>query len=139
MAQLFRPYEPHQALLLPPSLDDWLPANHLARFVSDTVDALDIGPFFKKYREREDGRGRVAYHPKLMLKVLIYAYSTGIFSSRKIYKRRKTLVEPVFGWIKSVLGFRSFSLRGLRGVEGEWNLVCLALNLRRMAPRITWV
>jgi len=52
---------------------------------------------------------------------------------RARYKRRKAIVEPVFGWVKRVLGFRAFSLRGLRKVGGEWSLVCLALNLRRMA------
>lgn len=52
---------------------------------------------------------------------------------RKRYRTRKCIVEPVFGWVKHVLGFRAFSLRGLRKVAGEWNLVCLALNLRRMA------
>jgi transposase len=52
---------------------------------------------------------------------------------RKHYRRRKHIVEPVFGWVKRVLGFRAFSLRGLRKVAGEWSLVCLALNLRRMA------
>jgi len=52
---------------------------------------------------------------------------------RARYKKRKGLVEPVFGWVKRVLGFREFSLRGLRKVAGEWNLVCMALNLRRMA------
>ena len=96
MAQLFRRYDPKQALLLPPSLDDWLPAGHLSRFIADTVDELDIGPFFKKYREREDGRGPVAYHPKLMLKVLIYAYSVGIFSSRKIAQGVDDLVALRF-------------------------------------------
>jgi transposase/IS5 family transposase len=54
-------------------------------------------------------------------------------SGRERYRRRKHIVEPVFGWVKRVLGFRAFSLRGLRKVAGEWNLVCLALNLRRMA------
>jgi transposase len=58
---------------------------------------------------------------------------------RARYKRRKVIVEPVFGWAKQVLGFRSFLLRGVRKVRGEWNLVCAALNLRRMntlmAPR----
>ena len=58
---------------------------------------------------------------------------------RKIYKRRKVIVEPVFGWIKSVLGFRGFSMRGLHKVEGEWNLVCLALNLKRLSTRMAWV
>jgi len=54
---------------------------------------------------------------------------------RARYRKRKGLVEPVFGWVKRVLGFRAFSLRGLRKVEGEWSLVCLALNLRRMSTR----
>ena len=52
---------------------------------------------------------------------------------RARYRKRKAIVEPVFGWVKQVLGFRAFSLRGLRKVAGEWSLVCLALNLRRMA------
>ena len=51
---------------------------------------------------------------------------------RAAYRMRKWIVEPPYGWIKNVLGFRQFSLRGKRKVEGEWNLVCLALNLRRM-------
>lgn len=54
---------------------------------------------------------------------------------RARYKQRKGIVEPVFGWVKRVLGFRAFSLRGLRKVAAEWNLVCLALNLRRMASK----
>jgi transposase len=57
---------------------------------------------------------------------------------RKTYSRRKGIVEPVNGWIKSVLGFRQFSLRGLAKVAGEWTLVCLALNLRQMSPRMEW-
>lgn len=57
---------------------------------------------------------------------------------RQRYRRRKTLVEPVFGWVKQVLGFRSFLLRGCHKVRGEWNLVCLALNLRRMSTKIAW-
>jgi hypothetical protein len=48
------------------------------------------------------------------------------------YRRRKAIVEPVFGWIKQAMGFRQFSLRGVDKVAGEWGLVCLALNLRRM-------
>ena len=54
---------------------------------------------------------------------------------RARYKQRKGIVEPVFGWVKRVLGFRAFSLRGLRKVAAEWSLVCLALNLRRMAAK----
>lgn len=55
---------------------------------------------------------------------------------RQRYSKRKSIVEPVNGWIKSVLGFRQFSLRGLQKVSGEWTLVCLALNLRRMRPLV---
>lgn len=57
---------------------------------------------------------------------------------RKTYGRRKGLVEPVNGWIKSVLGFRQFSLRGLAKVAGEWVMVCLALNLKQMSPQLVW-
>jgi IS5 family transposase len=57
---------------------------------------------------------------------------------RKRYSKRKSIVEPVNGWIKSVLGFRQFSLRGLQKVSGEWTLVCLALNLRQMSPQLEW-
>lgn len=58
---------------------------------------------------------------------------------RARYRRRKAIVEPVFGWVKRVLGFRAFSMRGLRKVAGEWSLVCLALNLRRMATQgVSW-
>ena len=54
-------------------------------------------------------------------------------AGRKLYVLRKQTVEPVFGIIKSVMGFRQFSLRGLDKVKGEWTLVCLAWNLKRMA------
>ena len=53
-------------------------------------------------------------------------------AGRAIYRRRKGIVEPVVGWIKNVLGFRDFSLRGVEKVSAEWDLMCLAVNLRRM-------
>ncbi|MBK8179284.1 MAG: transposase [Planctomycetes bacterium] len=84
MAQTFHPYEPDQPLLFPPSLRDWLPDEHPAHFISDTVDELDLSAFHRKYEEREDGRGQLAYHPALMVKLLIYSYSVGLFSSRRI-------------------------------------------------------
>ena len=84
MGQIFEPYEPDQALLFPPSPRDWLPEDHLAFFVSETVEQLDLSAFYAKYEQREDGRGNCAYEPRLMLKILIFSYCTGIFSSRKI-------------------------------------------------------
>ncbi len=57
---------------------------------------------------------------------------------RAKYKRRKHLAEPPFGWMKRGLGFRQFSLRGISKVTAEFNLLCLALNLRRMATMMRW-
>jgi IS5 family transposase len=57
---------------------------------------------------------------------------------RRRYRKRKHIAEPPFGWIKAVLGFRQFSLRGLKKVKAEWQLVCLAANLRRMNRMMAW-
>lgn len=82
MSAIFQPYAPHQQLLLPPSLQDWLPEDHLVYFISDTVDQLDLSSIIKKYRRM--GSGNSSYHPAMMLKLLIYAYCSGVFSSRRI-------------------------------------------------------
>ena len=82
MSGLYQPYEPNQAHLFPPSPRDWLPEDHLAHFISDTVDALDIKVLEEAYRR--EGAGTLAYHPRMMLKLLIYSYCSGIFSSRAI-------------------------------------------------------
>ncbi len=92
MGQIFEPYEPDQAHLFPASPKDWLPEGHLAFFVSDTVDELDVEPFIAKYASREDGRGSLAYHPRMLLKVLIYSYAVGVFSSRRIAAGLEDLV-----------------------------------------------
>jgi transposase len=89
MAKTFRPYEPDQMLLMPPSLADWVPEDHLARFVSDLVETLDLSAVEETYAEE---RGYPPYHPRMMTKVLLYAYATGTYSSRKIARR---LVEDV--------------------------------------------
>jgi transposase len=85
MAKTFRSYLPEQDLLLPPSLRDWLPANHLAYFVSELVDELDLSAITAPYEEEE--RGFPPYHPVMLTKVLLYAYCVGIFSSRRIQRR----------------------------------------------------
>ena len=82
MAINVRDVERDQLFLMPPSLRDWLPEDHLAWFVLDVVDQLDLAPFFASHRE--DGRGGASYHPSLLLAVLLYAYCTGERSSRKI-------------------------------------------------------
>jgi transposase len=85
MGERFAPYAPDQQLLFPPSLRDWLPDGHLCYFISDTVDQLDISSIVNKYRSA--GGGNVAYHPRLMLKLLFYGYASGVFSSRKIARQ----------------------------------------------------
>jgi transposase len=85
MAYNFRACDRDQAFLLPPDVRDWLPSDHLAWFVLDVVDQLDLGPFLKAYRA--DGHGRAAYAPQMLLAVLLYAYCTGIRSSRQIERR----------------------------------------------------
>jgi transposase len=85
MAYNFLACDRDQAFLLPPDVRDWLPANHLAWFVLDVVDQLDLGPFLKAYRA--DGHGRAAYAPRMLLAVLLYGYCTGVRSSRQIERR----------------------------------------------------
>ena len=81
----YRPYEPQQELLLPASLQDWLPKGHMAYFIGDTVDAFDLKAFYARY---EGGGSRnQPFHPAMMVKVLVYGYATGVFSSRKIERR----------------------------------------------------
>ena len=82
MGTTFRPYQPDQMLLLPQDLREWVPEGHLAHHVSDLVDALDLGAFYAPYKG--DGRRNSPYDPRMMVKVLIYAYGTGTFSSRKM-------------------------------------------------------
>ncbi len=81
MAKTFRPYDPDQMLLMPPSLADWVPEDHLARFVRDVVETLDVSAVEDVYTEE---RGYPPYDPRMMVTVLLYAYCTGTYSSRKI-------------------------------------------------------
>ena len=90
MGTSYRPYQPDQAYLLPPSLREWLPEDHLAYFISDTIDALDLRVLYERYEG--DGRRNRPYHPAMLLKVLVYCYATGVFSSRRIAAK---LVEDV--------------------------------------------
>lgn len=85
MSRIYLSYDPEQRLLLPPDLRDWLPEGHLALFVSDVVDQLELSAILQSY-ENEDGRGRPPYHPLLMVKLLVYGYCIGKVSSRKLEK-----------------------------------------------------
>ena len=119
MAKTYRPYVPEQDLLLPPSLRDWLPEDHLAFFVSDLVDHLDLSAIMKVYEEED--RGYPPYHPVMMTKVLVYAYCVGVFSSRRIQRRLLEDIpfrmlaagnEPDF---RTIADFRKTHLTALQG------------------------
>ncbi len=81
MSKMFRPYEPDQIYLFPPSPREWLPDDHLVFFLSDVVDSLDLSVIHADYMEE---RGYPPYHPLLMVKILLYGYARGIYSSRKL-------------------------------------------------------
>lgn len=83
--KIYRPYQPNQLLLLPPSLHEWLPNDHLVYFLSDVVDALDLSEIEQSYEE--ELRGKPPYHPGMMVKILLYAYCVGVYSSRKIERQ----------------------------------------------------
>ena len=76
----FRQVDRATGFLLPPSVNEWLPERHLARFVVEVVEQLDLSPMIKAYR----GSGSASYHPSVLLAVLVYGYATGVFSSRKL-------------------------------------------------------
>jgi transposase len=90
MSKNYRLYQPDQLFLMPPSLREWLPEEHLAYFISDLVDDLDLSEIEAVYQD--ETRGQPPYHPRMMLKVLLYSYCVGVFASRKIQKR---LIEDV--------------------------------------------
>src|SRR5919204_3002104 len=85
MAYNFLRSDRDQPFLLPPDLRDWLPAEHLAWFVLDVIDQLDLTAFYASYRA--DGHGHPAYDPETLLGVLLYAYAIGVRSSRQIQRR----------------------------------------------------
>ncbi len=120
MAKGYRPYLPEQDLLLPPSLRDWLPDNHLVWFVSDVVDQLDLSGIHAVYEK--ELRGQPPYDPRMMTKLLVYGYCVGVYSARKI---RQRLVEDVAFRVlaagnepdfRTISDFRKIHLKALEGL-----------------------
>jgi transposase/IS5 family transposase len=85
MSTSYVPYQPDQQYLMPCALQEWLPQGHLAYFINDTVDRLDLRAFHARYAD--GGSRNQPFHPAMMVKVLVYAYATGVFSSRKIARK----------------------------------------------------
>jgi transposase len=86
MTASYLPYDPTQTLFLPPALREWLPEGHLAYDISDTIDSLDLGAFHARYAGGGGPRNQ-PFDPAMMVKVLLYGYATGVFSSRKIARK----------------------------------------------------
>src|SRR5665213_1242707 len=96
-SKTFRHYDPTQSFLLPPSLDDWLPEEHTARFIAEVVDEmLDLSSVYDSYVEAS---GAPPYDPAMMLKLLLFAYSTGVTSSREM--ERRCHVDVAFRWLSA--------------------------------------
>ena len=136
VAKTFRPYDPHQILLLPPSLDEWLPEGHLARFVSELVEeVLDLSAIRAAYVEE---RGYPPYDPRLMLKLLIYGYCTGQRSSRVIEKRChddvafRYLAAGVAPDFRSIARFRRRHLEALAGLFLQALRLCQKAGMVRL-------
>jgi transposase len=136
MAKSYRPYFPEQDFLLPPSLREWLPEDHLAYFVSDLIDQLDLSAIESHY-EREE-RGYPPYHPRMMTKVLIYGYCVGVFSSRRLEKRLVEDIgfrvlaagnEPDF---RTIAEFRRIHLKALEGLFEQVLRLALKLGAMRL-------
>ncbi len=120
MPKGYRAYVPEQGFLMPPSLRDWLPEGHLAYFVSDVVDQLDLSAIHAVYEKEK--RGQPPYDPRMMTKLLVYGYCVGVFSSRRIQKRLQEDIafkvlaagnEPDF---RTISDFRKIHLSALQGL-----------------------
>ena len=134
--KVFRAYDPDQQFLMPPSITDWLPEHHLARFLSELVDeVLDLDPFYAAHTEQ---RGFPPYDIRLMLKLLLYGYLTGTRSSRGIEKACHEMVAfrflaanqaPDF---RSVSRFRQRHLDALRGLFGQVLELCTEAGMVKL-------
>ena len=123
---MFLPYHQNQNFLFPRSLSDFIPADHEARIISDILDQMDLASFYGRY----SGMGAPAYHPKRMLKVILYGFIQGISSSRKLARMDATCFES--SGRRKRRGFDSFSFRH-DGARAGWP--CTGLQIRTRSVR----
>jgi transposase len=137
MGENFIPDTVNQTLLFPPSLHDWLPEGHLARFLLDVVSALDLSAIYKSYQDK-DGRGQAAYAPEMMVRLLLYGYAKGVYSSRKIQTR--TFEDVAFRYLSgdqhpdhaTIAEFRKRHLEALSGLFTQALLLCAEAGLVKL-------
>src|SRR5438094_8992475 len=140
MPKGYRPYLPDQDLLLPPSLREWVAEEHLVYFVSDVLDQLDLSAIHAVYGEEK--RGQPPYDPRLMTKLLVYGYCTGVFSSRRVQRRLREDIpfkvlaagnEPDF---RTISDFRKIHIATLENLFEQvlaMALECGAIQLGRVS------
>ena len=130
----FKPYRKKQTMLLPPSLEDYVPASHLARVVDEVVEALDTKEIEDKYSDL----GQNTYHPKIQLKLLFYGYATGNRSGRKIaqmcesdtaYIYLAQMYRPDF---RTINDFRKNNLDQIKDYFVEVVRMCKGLGMVKM-------
>ena len=137
MGKCFRSDYLEQTLLLPPSLQDWLPEDHLARFLADVVNTLDLGAIYASYEDK-DGRGQAAYHPAMMVRVLLYGYCTGTYSSRQM--QAKMYEDVAFRYLgadehpdhSTLAEFRKRHLEALAGLFTQALQLCQKAGLVKL-------
>ena len=117
MNKRFQTYTMDQEFLMPPSLKDWLPKEHLVYFISDLVDTLDLSKVFADYKG--DGRGAPPFPPAMLVKIIFYGLCRGVFSSRKL--ARACLEEIPFRVLSSGFSpdFRTISMFRKRHLGGQ--------------------
>ena len=136
MGKRFRTDHLNQSLLMPPSLHDWLPEGHLARFIADVTEELDLGAIYRSYEG--DGRGMAAYQPLMMLRVLLYGYCRGVASSRKI--EQATYEDVAFRFLSAdthpdhdtIAAFRKRHLDALAGLFLQVLQLCQKAGLVKL-------
>jgi transposase len=130
----FRTIDRATGFLLPPSVDEWLPKKHLARFVVDVIDGMDLRAMSGRYR----GSGSASYHPRMLLGILVYGYATGIFSSRKL--ERATYDSVAFRFIAAndhpdhdtIATFRRRFLKQIEGLFVQVLLVAREMGMLKL-------
>ena len=137
MGKTYRDWNPDQAYLLPPSPSDWLPEDDLVYFVLDTVRDLNLKAITRKY-ENGDGRGFPPYHPRMMVTLLLYSYTQGVFSSRRMMKRcerdaaYRVIVHDDAPNFRTISDFRKLHLAELEGLFVQVLRLCQEAGLVKL-------
>ena len=140
MSKTYKPYQPEQDLLLPPSLKDWLPEKHLAYFVSEVVDEQDLSGIEAVYEK--EPRGQPPYDPRMMTKLLVYGYCVGVYSARKMQQRLTEDVafrvlaagnEPDF---RTIADFRKIHREVLKGLFEQVLKMALELGAVKLGALV---